>query len=255
MKISFQKQAGDNELAVSFFWKMTIETTSSANIKDIFIPELFFDYFFVQEGMIICIDKAPVARFTLPQQALKTIYTHPLTFVFSKRLVLYGARMALDFAESFWEDMRAGSFLKQAWVDEETDNLDDFAKQVVVKIRAHRRKKLPYHLHSKELQESDWLVNYSPRHKRRLYARVFDLSRKELLSIRNVQSFLKQTCDFASQNPRIIQHVNPEVFYDQPHLNRSFKKMTGFSPLEYFEANSVLQDNLMSASYNEEIGW
>jgi AraC-like DNA-binding protein len=41
------------------------------------------------------------------------------------------------------------------------------------------------------------------------------------------------------------------VFYDQPHLNHAFKKMTGLSPVEYFEHNSILQDNLMSASYNE----
>jgi len=53
------------------------------------------------------------------------------------------------------------------------------------------------------------------------------------------------------QNPRIIEHVTPEVFYDQPHLNHAFKKMTGLSPVEYFEVNSILQDNLMSASYNE----
>jgi AraC-like DNA-binding protein len=45
--------------------------------------------------------------------------------------------------------------------------------------------------------------------------------------------------------------MNPEVYYDQPHLNRAFKKLTGFSPVEYFQANSILQDNLMSASYNE----
>jgi methylphosphotriester-DNA--protein-cysteine methyltransferase len=101
------------------------------------------------------------------------------------------------------------------------------------------------------LQESAWLVQYSPRHKRRLYKATFGLSRKELHNIRNVQSFLEQTCDFAARNPRIIQHVNTEVFYDQPHLNRTFRKMTGFSPIGYFQANSILQDNLMSASYNE----
>ena len=70
-------------------------------------------------------------------------------------------------------------------------------------------------------------------------------------NIRNIHLFLGQTCDFTSQNPRIIQHVNPEVYYDQPHLNRAFKKLTSFSPVEYFQANSILQDNLMSASYNE----
>jgi methylphosphotriester-DNA--protein-cysteine methyltransferase len=83
---------------------------------------------------------------------------------------------------------------------------------------------------------------------------MFGLSRRDLLNIRNVHAFLEQTCDFASENPRIIRHVNPEVFHDQPHLNRIFKKMTGFSPVGYFEANSILQDNLMSVSYNENPG-
>jgi hypothetical protein len=45
--------------------------------------------------------------------------------------------------------------------------------------------------------------------------------------------------------------VTPDVFYDQPHLNHSFKKMTGLAPVEYFQNSSILQDNLMSASYNE----
>ena len=63
--------------------------------------------------------------------------------------------------------------------------------------------------------------------------------------------FLEKSCDFTVEYPRIIQHVDAEVFYDQPHLNHAFKRMTGLSPLEYFEANSILQDNLMAASYNE----
>jgi hypothetical protein len=69
-----------------------------------------------------------------------------------------------------------------------------------------------------------------------------------------VHSFLEQNCDFDAEYPRIIQHVNAEVFYDQPHLNHTFKKLTGLSPLEYFEVNSILQDNLMAASYNENLG-
>ena len=51
--------------------------------------------------------------------------------------------------------------------------------------------------------------------------------------------------------PRIVAYVNADSFYDQPHLNNAFKKVTGLSPLAYFEANSILQDNLMAASYNE----
>jgi len=252
MRIAFQRRPGDESLGVAFFWKMTIETSSPASIKDSFIPELFFDYFFVREGEIRCVDNVQVRRFILPQQTLKTLYTHPLTFTFSKKLVLYGARLSMKFAESFWQEMQACSFLKQNWVEVNTNDLDSFMEQVKKQIKAHKQRKLPYPLFSEFPQESDWLIHYSPRHKRRLYALIFSLSRKELMGVRNVQSFLEQTCDFASQNPRIIQHVDPEVFYDQPHLNRSFKKMTGFSPLEYFEANSILQDNLMSASYNED---
>ena len=65
-----------------------------------------------------------------------------------------------------------------------------------------------------------------------------------------MQAFLEQMCDFGRHTPRVLGYVNPEVFYDQPHLNRVFKKMTGLSPLEYFATPSHLQDNLMAASYN-----
>jgi len=187
----------------------------------------------------------------LPQQALKTIHTHPLTFRFSTPLVLFGARLSLGFAESFWGEIKANTFLKQNWAGKETDDLETFAIQVTDFIREHRTQRNPYPMLKGLLDESDWLVNFSERHKRRLYKSTFGSSRKELQNIRNVHTFLEQTCDFGSQNPRIIEYVNPEVFYDQPHLNHTFRKMTGFSPLQYFEANSILQDNLMSAYYNE----
>ena len=251
MNINFQKMIGAPSLDVRFFWKMTIETRSPIVVTDHFIPELFFDFFFVKEGKIQCIEKIQGIKFTLPRQALKTIHTRPLKFVFSTPLVLYGARLPLRFAGSFWEEMKTGAFLKQVWVQGETDSLGSFKTQIEEYLYAHRMKKSLHPMFSSGMDESAWLMNFSPRHKRRLYQTVFGVSRKDLLNIRNVQSFLEQTCDFASQNPRIIQHVNPEVFYDQPHLNHTFRRMTGFSPVEYFEANSILQDNLMSASYNE----
>lgn len=187
----------------------------------------------------------------LPRQSLKTIHTHPLTFRFSTPLVLYGARFSLKFAESFWEEMKANCFLKQAWVKNDTKDLEDFQTQLMNSLKKQQTPQLPYPMFSRDLEESNWLVHFSPRHKRRLYKDTFGLSRKEIQNIQNVHSFLEQSCDFAAQNPRIIRHVNPDVFYDQPHLNHTFKKMTGFSPVEYFETNSILQDNLMSASYNE----
>jgi AraC-like DNA-binding protein len=230
---------------------MVIETKSPATITDHFIPELFYDYLFIRAGKVKYSDGEQGTKFTLQQQALKNIHTHPLTFRFLTPLVMFGARLSLKFAESFWGEIKANSFLKQAWVRKETDDLETFAAQVTKFIRKHRIQRNPYPMFKDLLEESDWLVNFSERHKRRLYKSTFGSSRKELQNIRNVHTFLEQTCDYGSQNPRIIEYVDPEVFYDQPHLNHTFRKMTGFAPLEYFEASSILQDNLMSASYNE----
>ena len=254
MNISFRKKNGDPSLGIAFFWKMAIEAKPPAVITDHFIPELLYDYFFIRKGKVRRIDKSRGTVLSLPRQALKTIHSRPLTFTFSTPLVLFGARLSLGFAESFWGEIKANSFQEQAWVRGETNELESFTFQIIEHVRSHRTRRNPYPMLSPALEESAWLVNFSPRHRRRLYKATFGLSRKELQNIRNVHTFLGQTCDFASQNPRIIQHVNPEVFYDQPHLNHTFKKMTGLSPAEYFETSSILQDNLMSASYNENSG-
>jgi AraC-like DNA-binding protein len=251
MKIIFRKQQVDPASGILFTWMLAIQPDSSVTLSDHFIPELFFDYFFVKEGSVRCIDQTQQDGVVLPAQVLKTLFTRPIRFVFTTPLVLFGARLALGFAESFWGEIKANCFLRQAWVRDEAVELGSFTSQLMETVQKHRARKLPYPLLSPELEESGWLVHFSPRHKRRLYKQTFGLSRKELQNIRKVHSFLEQTCDFGSQNPRIIQHVNAEVFYDQPHLNHTFKKMTGLSPVEYFETNSILQDNLMAASYNE----
>jgi len=251
MEITFQKEKGGPALGIAVSWMLTIRLDSSLSVTDHFIPELFYDYFYIQEGSIRCVDETQGTEFSLPSQALKTLYIGPLKFVFSTPLVLFGARMSLEFAESFWGEIKANCFVGQDWVGEEAGNLQSFTSQVKEYIQKHRENKWPYPMFSNALEESSWLVNFSPRHKRRLYKSTFGVSKKELWSIQNVHSFLEQNCDFDAEYPRIIQHVNAEVFYDQPHLNHTFKKLTGLSPLEYFEANSILQDNLMAASYNE----
>lgn len=215
------------------------------------IPELFLDYFFIKKGKIECVDKTLATQFTLSQQVLKTIHTRPLLFLFSTPLVLFGARLSLKFGEAFWDEIGANSFFAQTWVSKNTHDLGTFASQITEYIHKHRIKKWPYLMLLPALAESGWLAYFSPRHKRRLYKATFGLSRKEIQNIHNLHSFLEQTCDFAAQSPRIIQHVNAGVFYDQPHLNHTFKKLTGLSPVEYFQATSILQDNLMSVSYNE----
>lgn len=248
MKISFQKQVGNPDLGILYFWCLKINTKNI--ITEQWIPELFYDCFYIKDGQIKTIDFEGRKR-TLPQKTLKMIYTKPFSLYFSTPLVLYGARLSLRFAESFQGKVTANEFQNQAWVKNEAKSLGDFANQVTSHVESQCELKNPYPMFKKEIQESDWLKNFSPRHKRRLYQNTFGISRKEMLNIQNVQTFLNQVCNFGYQNPRIIQYVNSEVFYDQPHLNHKFRKMTGFSPVEYFEKNSVLQDNLMSASYNE----
>ena len=116
MNIAFQKRDGDPSLGIAFFWKLEVEAEPPATITDRFIPELYFDYFFIKEGKVTGVDESRGMKFTLPEQALKTIHTRAATLIFSTPLVLYGARLSLRFAESFWEEMKASSFLSQAWV-------------------------------------------------------------------------------------------------------------------------------------------
>lgn len=230
---------------------LALETESPAVITDDFIPELFYDYFYTLKGRVTCTGPGCEYQTNLPAQTLKTIHKQPIKFTFSTPLVLLGARLSLKFAEWYWgTDIQSDRFIEQNWVDGNTGSLESFASQITATIHKYRVSKTISSMLSPTLEESPWLSSYSARHKRRLYQTVFGLTKKEMWNIRNVHLFLDQACDFASHSPRIIQHVNPGVFHDQPHLNHTFKKITGFSPVEYFQTYSILQDHLVSASYN-----
>ncbi|MAT97827.1 MAG: hypothetical protein CL608_11840 [Anaerolineaceae bacterium] len=249
MKISFQIRKDETLPELLFCWRMNIEVAQETAVPDIFIPELFFDYIYIPKGEITSAGAA------LPQQTLKTLHTQRLDLILQMPLVLYGARFTLPFAELFWQkEMPANSFLAQDWLESPVLDLDSFTSQVVTAVTKQRTPKTIAPMFHPSLAETDWLAAYSPRHKRRLYKSVLGISQKELRAIQNVHQFLGQTCDFATGMPRIVEYVNADSFYDQPHLNNAFKKVTGLSPLAYFEANSFLQDNLMAASYNEHSG-
>ena len=253
MNITFQVQDGHASFGVKFFWKMEIKAQTPVAITDHLIPELFFDYLHVQAGEIQIQDHVAGNIQPLPAYCLKTLFTRPLKLMYSTPLKVFGARFTLGFAEQFWgTGLRPQTLQPVNWVQGSFRSLEAFATQLTNFLAAHRQQVLPTPMFESALNEADWLAHYSARHKRRLYQRYFGLSRKELLNVHNLHVFLAQACDFGAQNPRIIKHVNPDVYYDQPHLNHAFKKLTGLSPVEYFEANSILQDNLMSASYNED---
>ena len=251
MDISFQKQAGETSLGVDFFWRLEVHSNRVVTFTDKFIPDLYFDYFFVDKGAVRYRDHGTKKSVSLSQQALKFLHTHPLVLEFSTPIVLYGARLSLNFASMFWGEMTVNSILEHRWAGNKVSGIRDFSSQIKDHIRKHKSNKFPRTLLSKNLKEADWLTHYSARHKRRIYQNALGVSRKDIVNVKNLHIFLEQTCDFGNQSPRIIEHVTPDVFYDQPHLNHAFKKMTGLSPVEYFEHNSILQDNLMSASYNE----
>lgn len=260
MNISFHRKVETRCPELLFCWCLQVDGDGETAVSDIFIPELYYDYFFIQQGEISCLDSHSGTHFLIPQQTLKTLYTTPLTLRLKVPLILFGARFSLAFAELFWEkEMLANCMLPQSWMNEPVTNLAHFSEQIIATIQNQRIKKtiapmLKPNLGPRlgpSLVETDWLAAYSPRHKRRLYKSIFGISRKEMRAIENIHLFLAQSCDFAAEMPRIIEYVNTESFYDQPHLNNAFKKVTGLSPMAYFEANSILQDNLMAASYNE----
>ena len=255
MKVSFRKMTGHSDLGISFFWMLKIDTEASLRMIDYLIPELFYDYLYVHEGAIQYADLKGEHTSIVPQQTLKTIHNHSLVFTMTTPLVLFGARLSLPFAELFWQtDITQNSFIEQSWVERNLEDFSAFASQCTKAVQTCRDRKVPEPMLSSMLEESEWLAQYSDRHKRRLYKTVFGMSRKDMVAIQKVHSFLDQTCEFTPGSPRIIEYVDADTFYDQPHLNRAFKKVTGLSPLGYFEANSILQDNLMAASYNENMG-
>lgn len=251
MDISYRKLPGLPALGIEFFWSLKIAGSRPGALSDHFIPELCYDYIFIQRGQIAWVDLARDTQFTLPRQTLRGLFTQPFVFNYSTPLVLFGARLSLSFAETFWEP-RAGAnaFWEQAWVGRPPRDLATFAAQVTRYVQARRAPKCPHPMLGLGLEESEWLRSFSPRHRRRMYLSVFGASRQAMERVRGLHVFLEQLCDFERRMPRILGHVDPDVFYDQPHLNRVFKKMTGLTPLEYFGTPARLQDNLMAASYN-----
>ena len=251
MDVTFRTLPGHSDLGILFFWSLKITAGVRTTLSDYFIPEAFYDYICIQRGELTGVDLARRTERRLPRQAFKGLFTRPLRLNYSTPVVVFGARLSLAFAEHFWEPrVSANAFCEQAWVSPRSKDLAAFAAELACTVQAQRVRKCPYPLLNPALEESHWLGSYSARHKRRLYTSVFGLSRQAIDRLRGIQAFLEQVCDFDQQTPRILGHVNPEVFYDQPHLNRVFKKVTGLTPLEYFAIRSDLQDNLMAASYN-----
>ena len=142
MKISFQIRQEETLPELLFCWRMAVEAARETAVLDTFIPELFFDFFYVQEGALSCVGAGQYEEGHLPRQVLKTLHSRRLDFVLELPLILYGARFTLPFAELFWqEQMPANAFLRQTWVEESVPDLKTFTTQISAAIESRRVKK------------------------------------------------------------------------------------------------------------------
>lgn len=251
-RVLFRKREGDPDLALALTWELVLDGPAESSVTDLFIPELFFDFFFVRSGQVSVTSPSHSAPFLLPEQSLKTLFGRQIVFDFSLPLQLFGARFDLRFAESYWGDDLGGSqFVAAPWVAPETSRLESFAEQVADRVLDNRRASVHRKLLNDDLSETTALAPFSTRHKRRLVHDTYGCSRKEMLSIRNMHGFLTEPCFIENDAPRLVDHVGSDRYHDQPHLNRAFKSRTGMAPLDYLRASSTLQENLMAVSYNE----
>ncbi|MBK6795023.1 MAG: hypothetical protein IPG80_21315 [Anaerolineales bacterium] len=111
---------------MDFFWRLEVRSKRAVVFNDKFIPDLYFDYFFVDKGEVRYRDQETKKPVSFPQQALKFLHTRPLVLEFSTPIVLYGARLSLSFASLFWGEMTANSIPEQRWVSKKVTDLGDF---------------------------------------------------------------------------------------------------------------------------------
>ncbi len=251
MNITFRKQPGLNQYGIAFFWEMQITSDDERTFQDTLIPELFFDFFCIQEGQITQRDLQGNNVNAYSNSFIKPIFTQPLLFDYHLPIRCFGARLTPRFVAGFTKNLGQPNTLSTAdWFPDFSEDLKQFGIHFEHTIKAHWDDTAVAYL-TPTLEETAQFKTYSPRHKRRLFKKRFGISQKEMGNIQKVHAFLAQSCDFSSDNPHIIDYLDDDHFYDQSHLNHTFKKMTGLSLLDYFDENTVLQDNLMAVSYNE----
>ncbi len=251
MKASFRKLSGHSDVGGVFHWQLSLTAAETDVIEELFIPELFYDVIVLNAGTVTYAigdgDWQP-----LPRACVKTIQTAQFRLRFQGRIKLSGTRLPLCFAERLNLNLAANQLVPLQWGTDCECVLSEFASEFEAFLDEQATKGLSNSLLNNALQETTWFQQYSARQKRRYYQKIFGISQKELRKIQNMHKFLGQACYFSTRDdPRILDNVSAGDYYDQPHLNRTFRELTGLTPVEYFQITSVLQDNLMAASYNE----
>jgi hypothetical protein len=58
MEIGFRMQHGEPSLGILLFWSLTLGGGQPRTLSERFIPELYYDYFYVQRGRLTMADGA-----------------------------------------------------------------------------------------------------------------------------------------------------------------------------------------------------
>ena len=250
MQVQFHLGPGHPEIGLEFVWRLKLDGTTL--LSEHIIPEPYFDYYWVDVGALSWQADSRVNDLNGSSGFLRPLFLGPMTLHFQTPAVVWGARFNLRFAEQFSVQPGRATWQPVDWLKDAPPSLPALHRLLITKLTSQLHP-VQSPIFEPDLSIRTQFTTYSARHRRRLFRKAFGISRQDLARMLNVQAFLDQACNFGQAEPKIIQYVNDEVFYDQPHLNHTFKRMTGLSPLDFFEKQAILQDNLMAASYNVRI--
>ena len=98
------------------------------------------------------------------------------------------------------------------------------------------------------------LANERPRYKSvrqqsRDFKKIYGVSKTQLEHIKSVHRFLARECGYSPTSENITHHIDYSRYYDQPHFNKLFLKVTGMNPTDFFKTYEGLGEQLMSFSY------
>jgi AraC-like DNA-binding protein len=251
MQVTFRTLAGHPELGINMFWQWSLTSASKASISETLIPELFYDFIYVHRGRVRFEDQEGGDSDVMSGQYLRLLHTRPLILHINPPAVLMGARFHLRFAEQFdlQTALESGQVIfAQNWLRQLPRTLAQFANAVTSHLRDTTHS-ASAHMLTDDLEETTQLLSYSLRHRSRMFKRIFGINLKQLHQLQKLHRFLAQDCGFAVRSA-IIEHIDAVDFHDQAHLNHMVKHLTGLSPRQVIARKSVLQDYLMSASYN-----
>ncbi|MEM8861596.1 MAG: hypothetical protein AAGD96_25005, partial [Chloroflexota bacterium] len=72
MKVSFRKLPGKLDLSIAYFWELEITSAGDQSVIDHLIPELAFDYLYLQSGSVKVRTICDLDYAYLPNEGIRT---------------------------------------------------------------------------------------------------------------------------------------------------------------------------------------